>query len=58
LGGSDPQHYIWAACSLKTRCFIVQPGVLVRGLSLRAGVRNSFFSGESARALGERDAYL
>jgi hypothetical protein len=58
LGGSDPQHYIWAPFSPKTGGRY-RPNRRFRSRSFfTVEVRHSFFSKELARALGERNAYL
>ncbi len=58
LGGSDPQHYIWAAFLPKTGGRY-RPNRGFRSRSFFSiEVRYSFFSEELARAVGERNACL
>jgi hypothetical protein len=58
LGGSDPQHYIWAAFSPKTGGRY-RPNRAFRSRSFfSTEVCNSFLSDVLARPVGERNACL
>ena len=58
LGGSDPQHYVWAAFSPKCGGRY-RPNRGFRSRSFfSVEVRYSFFGEDLARALGERNAYF